>query len=451
MFYNENELLQILKNASENLQKGFTDLIPAQPNNFNKDNIENIVVKLSERLKNNYPYFHPLYAGQMLRPPHPAAQLAYALAMIINPNNHALDGGRATSDMEKESVAEIANMFGWKNHLGHLTGGGTIANLEALWIAGEISPNKKIAASNQAHYTHKRISHVLKLQFEEIPVNNEGRMDCNYLEEKLKEGNIGTVVATIGTTAVGAVDELKNILELKNKYGFRIHTDAAYGGYFILSNTLNSKTYQNYELLNKVDSIVIDPHKHGLQPYGCGSVIFNDPSVGKFYKHDSPYTYFSSSELHLGEISLECSRPGAAAAALWTTMKLFPLIKGGEFSQQLDKCRNAALKFYSLLAADNKWITSFLPELDIITWLPNGSTLNEISEKSKKLFDICAKNNLHLALANLPIKFYKVDEYIVSKKESTVTALRSVLMKPEHFDWVDKIYDILCESYNEIK
>ena len=55
---------------------------------------------------------------------------------------------------------------------------------------------------------------------------------------------------------------------------------------------------------------MVDPHKHGLQPYGCGAVLFADPAVGRFYSHDSPYTYFTSDELHLGEISLECSRAG---------------------------------------------------------------------------------------------------------------------------------------------
>src|SRR6202022_1963876 len=98
----------------------------------------------ADRLRDNYPYFHPLYAGQMLKPPHPVARLVYALAMTLNPNNHALDGGRATSAMEKEAVAEIAAMFGWTNFLGHLCGGGTMANLEALWIAGQLDPGKKI-------------------------------------------------------------------------------------------------------------------------------------------------------------------------------------------------------------------------------------------------------------------------------------------------------------------
>ena len=67
--------------------------------------------------------------------------------------------------------------------------------------------------------------------------------------------------------------------------------------------------------------MVIDPHKHGLQPYGCGAVLFRDPGVAQHYLHDSPYTYFTSDDLHLGEISLECSRAGAAAAALWLTLR----------------------------------------------------------------------------------------------------------------------------------
>ena len=57
-----------------------------------------------------------------------------------------------------------------------------------------------------------------------------------------------------------------------------------------------------YAAIADADSVVIDPHKHGLQPYGCGAVIFRDPGR-RHYLHDSPYTYFTSDELHLGEIS----------------------------------------------------------------------------------------------------------------------------------------------------
>ena len=49
----------------------------------------------------------------------------------------------------------------------------------------------------------------------------------------------------------------------------------------------------NLAALAGADSVVVDPHKHGLQPYGCGAVLFRDPSVAAFYRHDSPYTYFT--------------------------------------------------------------------------------------------------------------------------------------------------------------
>ncbi len=298
----------------------------------NPEALRQVLNEVAERLRDNYPYFHPQYAGQMLKPPHAVARLAYALAMWINPNNHALDGGRASSAMEKEAVAELARMFGWDAHLGHLTSGGTMANLEALWIAGELKPGATVVASAQAHYTHSRISAVLKLPFESIPADGQGRMDIAALEKRVQAGGVGTVVATLGTTAIGSVDPLPEILRLRDRYGFRVHADCAYGGYYVLADNLAPPARAAFDRLADVDSIVIDPHKHGLQPYGCGCVLFRDPAVGTHYRHDSPYTYFSSNELHLGEISLECSRPGAAAVALWATQKLLPLVRGGEFA-----------------------------------------------------------------------------------------------------------------------
>src|SRR5438034_4201223 len=210
--------LRILRVALDKLQAGFaelpaTDLAVATP-----QRVEEVLCKAAEALQEDFPYFHPLYAGQMLKPPHPIARLAYALAMFINPNNHALDGGRASSAMEKEAVAEIARMFGWDTHLGHLCSGGTMANLEALWIGGQLRPRAKVLASEQAHYTHQRISGVLGLEFESIACDSQGRMDSEALEARLKQGGIGTVVATIGTTATGSVDPLPHLVALRNRY-----------------------------------------------------------------------------------------------------------------------------------------------------------------------------------------------------------------------------------------
>lgn len=439
----EKESLNILLKALGKLEKGFDSLPVFNQSDLDYKKIEEIVMLAAEKMTDNFPYFHPLYAGQMLKPPHPAARIAYMLSMWINPNNHALDGGRASSALEKEAVAEIAEMFGWKEHIGHLTSGGTFANLEALWVSGKCHPGKKIAASSQAHYTHGRISEVLGLQFVEIPVDNTGAMDVSALKRELEKGEIGTVVATMGTTAIGRVDPLPEILELKKQFGFRIHADAAYGGYFALVNHANEETNYKFAKITEADSIVVDPHKHGLQPYGCGCIVFKDPAVGKFYKHSSPYTYFSSSELHLGEISLECSRAGAGAVALWVTQKLLPLVKDGEFAQMLKKGCAAASRLHSKIAADKRFITAFKPELDIVIWGVKSAGVSNSSALARKLFEKTAENNLHLALTEMPLSFFDLDSLEIEKDRETITCLRSVLMKSEHEEWLEHIWNIL--------
>src|ERR1700720_1408436 len=194
----EQRTLGVFLEAVKRLDAGFAGLPALEGDAAGIARVAEVLNATAERLQDNYPYFHPLYAGQMLKPPHPVARLAYALAMWINPNNHALDGGRATSAMEREAVAEIASMFGWQSFLGHLCGGGTMANLEALWAAGQLQPGKKILASEQAHYTHHRISSVLQIEFESVPVDSQARMDIDVLRRRVERGEIGTVVATMG-------------------------------------------------------------------------------------------------------------------------------------------------------------------------------------------------------------------------------------------------------------
>lgn len=442
--------LSILQTALEKLDAGFAYLPPLDSAPQNISAIKEVLLQVAERMQDNYPYFHPHYAGQMLKPPHPVARLAAMLALWINPNNHALDGGRASSRMEKEAVAEIAAMFGWETHLGHLTSGGTMANLEALWVASRLNPEGVILASSQAHYTHSRISAVLKLNYESIPCDEYARMDLDALKRRLDQGGVGTVVATIGTTATGAIDPLPELIQLRERYGFRIHADSAYGGYFRLAENLSPATRRAYDLLPEVDSIVVDPHKHGLQPYGCGCILFKDPGVGKFYKHDSPYTYFSSNELHLGEISLECSRAGAAAVGLWATQKLLPLESGGEFSKGLEASRAAALELHKRLAADDRFLTAFPPELDIVIWTPRAATASQASELARKIFEEAEKRHLYLALANLPVKFFDLKSANMEADADTVACLRSVLMKPEHRAWLDSIWEILGQATDTV-
>jgi tyrosine decarboxylase/aspartate 1-decarboxylase len=445
----ESKSIDLLAEGLKRLESGFADL-PDVSFNYDYQSMRNILLEAADKLQKDNPYFHPFYIGHMIKQPHPMAKLAYMLALWINPNNHSFDASKASSPMEREAVTQIARMFGWNTSLGHLCSGGTMANLEALWISGKLNPDKLIVASEMAHFTHARISEVLRLKFKSIPCDDLDQIDLNALEKELKKGKVGTVVATLGTTGSGSIDPLPEILLLKEKYGFRLHVDAAYGGYFILVDNLTPTTRAAFDAINRADSIVVDPHKHGLQPIGCGCVIFKDPDIGRFYKHDSPYTYFRSQDLHLGEITLECSRPGAAAVALWATQKLLPLVPGGEFASNLAMSRNAALNLFHRLSGDVRFKTFFKPELDIVIWTLRDKKVSLITDKTEMFLNKAALNHLYPAKLKHPTKLLKKAWNEVNLDTEYLTCLRSCLDQPEHLEWIDSIWNLIDKTANEV-
>src|ERR1700754_3025094 len=365
--------------------------------------------EFSERMAGNYPFHHPRYAGQMLKPPHPVAIAAYTAAINVNTNNHALDGGPATSEMEKEVVRDLAAMFGLPDDaLGHLTASGTIANLEALWIARQLHPGKAVVHGANAHYTHSRMCGVLGVEALEAPADADGRLDLDAVDALCRAHDVGTVVVTAGSTGTGTVDRVEQALELRERHGVRIHVDAAYGGFFTLLGDELIDT-RPFRAIAECDSVVVDPHKHGLQPYGCGAVIFRDPGVGPLYKHDSPYTYFTSGDLHLGEISLECSRAGAAAAALWLTLRALDL------APILAARVRAANAWADLIEASERQELYKRPELDIVCFHPRAADIDAAVQRV--LEDGMASED--------PV-------YLSTLHTGEHRVLRSVLMKPEH-------------------
>jgi glutamate/tyrosine decarboxylase-like PLP-dependent enzyme len=374
----------------------------------------------------------------MLKPPHPAAVAGYLAAMLINPNNHALDGGPATSAMEKEAVAQLAAMFGFQTHLGHLTSSGTIANLEALYVARELRPGLGIAYSAEAHYTHARMCGVLGVPGTAVETDGAGRIDLDALAAVLAGGRIGTVVATAGTTGLGAVDPVHEVLAVARRHGVRVHVDAAYGGFFTLLAADGGRAGLDpapWRAIAECDSVVVDPHKHGLQPYGCGAVLFGDPSVGRFYAHDSPYTYFTSDDLHLGEISLECSRAGAAAAALWLTLQLLPLRPDG-LGQVLAAGRQAALDWSAMLGESDRLRLYQPPDLDIVCYFPvtAGAALGAIDQRSARMLAEGMSDPadpVFLSTLTVAAGAFARRHADVRTDRDRARILRSVLMKPE--------------------
>src|SRR5690606_34303520 len=234
---------------------------------------------------------------------------------------------------------------------------------------------------------------------------------------------------------------------LLRRYGARLHVDAAYGGFFVVLAALRADEREargyatfpaeHFRALAACDSVVVDPHKHGLQPYGCGCVLFRDPSVGRFYRHDSPYTYFTSDALHLGEISLECSRPGAAAGALWLTLRALPLRPDDGLGPILAACLRAARAWAARLADSDALDLYLPPETDIVTFFPRTAepTLSAVDAASQRLFAAAmedAADPVFLSLYRVPAEALRARFPALEADQPHVRILRSVLMKPEH-------------------
>jgi glutamate/tyrosine decarboxylase-like PLP-dependent enzyme len=275
-------------------------------------------------------------------------------------------------------------------------------------------------------------------------------MDLDALETLLRTGKIGTVVLTLGTTGLGTVDPVHEVLALRERYGIRIHVDAAYGGFFTLiaDDTPDGVASAPFQAIASCDSVVVDPHKHGLQPYGCGAVLFADPSVGRFYQHDSPYTYFTSTELHLGEISLECSRAGAAAAALWLTFQVLPPTPDG-LGVALRPCRRAALRWADLIEESQCLDLYQRPDLDVLAFLPNASTLSEVDRISAAVMkgglSATPKEGVYVATYTVTPEALAARGHRLRADVPKGQILRSSLMKPESEEWVDYLHGRVTE------
>ena len=95
-------------------------------------------------------------------------------------------------------------------------------------------------------------------------------------------------------------------------------------------------------------------------------------------------------------ISLECSRAGASAVALWATMQRFPLVPGGEFAQGLERGRRAALQLHAWLAARDEFVPIIDPELDIVVWGVRAPSATQSSDASNRIFATAADANMPL-------------------------------------------------------
>jgi aromatic-L-amino-acid/L-tryptophan decarboxylase len=190
--------------------------------------------------------------------------------------------------MENMLVRWLADEIGYpKGAAGTLLSGGSLANLacivtarDAMGISAREVHRSVIYLTEQVHHCVTkafRIAGLAEVQLRYVPLDSNYRMDVKALRQYI-EADMGAglrpfmVVASTGTTDTGAVDPADEIADVTEHYRMWLHIDAAYGGFFILTE----EGRRMIKGLERSDSIVMDPHKGLFLPYGTGVALVKD-------------------------------------------------------------------------------------------------------------------------------------------------------------------------------
>jgi len=219
-----------------------------------------------------------------------------------------------------------------------------------------------------------------------VPVREDYRMDIDALKELIdrliaEKKPILAVVAVVGSTEEGAVDEVHKVVQLRDQYqehgiSFYLHIDAAYGGYarslFIdeqnqsipfeelekqahqpgktNSDWLSRDVYDAFIAMPKADSITVDPHKLGYIPYAAGAIVTSDRRMIDVISYFAAYVFDKNDDnpMLLGSYIMEGSKAGAAVSAVWMAHRVVPLNRSG-YGRIISASIEGAYRFYHAL------------------------------------------------------------------------------------------------------
>ena len=239
---------------------------------------------------------HPRFFGYIASPSTPIGAFADLIASALNANVTSWRSSPAPTEVERITVRWLGELIGYKDASGLLTSGGSLANLNALFIAHRVKAGDDtsrkglwnagapmtVYASDQVHLSIPKAADVLGIGRDQVRLvksDERFKLDVRDLRERLASDISDglrpfCVVANAGTTNTGAVDPLKEIASVAEEFGLWFHVDGAYGALASLDETKRTL----FAGIERADSISLDPHKWLYAPVDCGCLLFRNPA-----------------------------------------------------------------------------------------------------------------------------------------------------------------------------
>lgn len=299
---------------------------------------------------------------------------------------------------ENQALRTMADIAGMPQSTGGtFVSGGSAGNLSALVVARDTARAKRtvsgqplyplqVVVSDQVHSSIKNALNIVDMGAIVIPTT-EGCMTRENLEQGLADQdltNVVAVVATAGTTNAGIIDQLDTAADAAESHGWWFHVDGAYGG----AGMLDPGKRHMYTGIERVDSLVMDPHKWWFAPYDSAALLYKDPHLAKgVHTQDASYLNVihasDLTEFNPSDLAYHLTRR-ARGMALW-----FSLAVNG-----LDAYRDAVVagNEMSRYAADQIKAHPELelirePDLSVVLFRRDGWTSEEYDKWSADLLE----------------------------------------------------------------
>lgn len=351
---------------------------------------------------------HPSSQNYMAHLHSPVLLESIAAELIITAFNQSMDSwdqSPAATEIEVDTIRHLCRLYGFGEGAdGVFTSGGSQSNLTGILLARDRFCREKFRCDVQkhglpeqyrklrlytseiSHFSMEKSAHLLGLGYDavvKVPVDSAQKMDVEALkrlvEEDVRNGNIPfCVVATEGTTDYGSIDPIPEIRKVCDRYGMRLHADAAYGSGVVLSKKYASRV----EGLSLCDSLTVDFHKMFLLPISCSAILLKDGTDFRPLEYHADYLNREEDEedgyTNLVGKSIQTTRR-FDALKVWISFQ----VRGKDgWDQLISGCIENAAYLYEQLAARPEFETTTVPEITSVVFRVKDS--DEVNRKIRR-------------------------------------------------------------------